>query len=129
MSGRIDLNADLGEGFGVYRYGSDEELIPLVSSVNVACGWHGGDPGTIRRAVSLAVKNGVTVGAHLGYPDLMGFGRRFMAMTPEEVTDCLLVQIGALDGICRAESYYTTGGRDVRHPCQPSRHGSLPIPQ
>ena len=62
----IDLNADLGEGFGVYRYGSDDELIPLVSSVNIACGWHGGDPAVIRRAVSLAVQNGVTVGAHPG---------------------------------------------------------------
>ena len=59
----IDLNADLGEGFGVYRYGSDDELIPLVSSVNIACGWHGGDPAVIRRAVSLAVQNGVTVGS------------------------------------------------------------------
>jgi UPF0271 protein len=103
MSAFIDLNADLGEGFGVYRYGSDDELIPLVSSVNIACGWHGGDPAVIRRAVSLAVQNGVTVGAHPGYPDLMGFGRRYMALSPAEVTDCLLMQIGALDGICRAE--------------------------
>ena len=103
MSTFIDLNADLGEGFGVYSYGRDDELIPLVSSVNVACGWHGGDPAVIRRAVGLAVKHGVAVGAHPGYPDLMGFGRRYMALSPDEVTDSLLMQIGGLDGICRAE--------------------------
>lgn len=103
MSTSIDLNADLGESFGVYRYGADEELIPLVSSVNIACGWHGGDPATIRKAVSLAKKNGVTIGAHPGYPDLMGFGRRYMALSPTEVTDSLLMQIGGLDGLCRAE--------------------------
>ena len=103
MSCSIDLNADLGEGFGVYRYGSDEELIPLVSSVNIACGWHGGDPSTIRRAAALAKENGVAVGAHPGYPDLMGFGRRYLAMSPREVTDSLLMQIGGLDGLCRAE--------------------------
>lgn len=103
MSIYIDLNADLGEGFGVYSYGRDDELIPLVSSVNVACGWHGGDPAVIRRAVRLAVKHGVAVGAHPGYPDLAGFGRRYMALSPDEVTDSLLMQIGGLDGICRAE--------------------------
>lgn len=103
MSIFTDLNADLGEGFGVYSYGRDEELIPLVSSVNIACGWHGGDPAVIRRAVSLAVTHGVAVGAHPGYPDLMGFGRRYMALTPKEVTDSLLMQIGGLDGVCRAE--------------------------
>ena len=78
MSTSIDLNADLGESFGVYRYGADEELIPLVSSVNIACGWHGGDPATIRNAV-------------------------YMALSPAEVTDSLLMQIGGLDGLCRAE--------------------------
>lgn len=103
MAIRIDLNADLGEGFGVYSYGADAELIPLVSSVNIACGWHGGDPSVIRRAAALAAKNGVTVGAHPGYPDLMGFGRRPMALSQSEITDALLYQIGALDGLCRAE--------------------------
>lgn len=103
MAMKIDLNADLGEGFGVYSYGADAELIPLVSSVNIACGWHGGDPAAMRRAAALAVKNGVTVGAHPGYPDLMGFGRRYMALSADEVTDMLLCQIGALDGVCRAE--------------------------
>ncbi|MBR0135142.1 MAG: LamB/YcsF family protein [Clostridia bacterium] len=103
MQFRIDLNADLGESFGAYSYGADEELIPLVSSANIACGWHGGDPSVMRRAASLAVKYGTTVGAHPGYPDLAGFGRRAMALSPKEVTDALLYQIGALDGICRAE--------------------------
>ena len=100
---KTDLNADLGEGFGAYSYGADGELIPLVSSVNIACGWHGGDPAVMRRAAALAVRYGVTVGAHPGYPDLSGFGRRYMALSPKEVTDGLLYQIGALDGICRAE--------------------------
>ncbi|MBR0156900.1 MAG: LamB/YcsF family protein [Clostridia bacterium] len=103
MAIRIDLNADLGEGFGVYSYGADAELIPLVSSVNIACGWHGGDPTVMRRAAALAAKYGVTVGAHPGYPDPMGFGRRNMALSEKEITDALLYQIGALDGVCRAE--------------------------
>ena len=96
MSTSIDLNADLGESFGVYRYGADEELIPLVSSVNIACGWHGGDPATIRKAVSLAKKNGVTIGAHPGYPDLMGFGRRYMALSAEGVRVSYVKPHGAL---------------------------------
>jgi len=99
----IDLNADLGEGFGVYRYGADEQLLPLVTSANIACGWHGGDPGVMRRAAALAAKSGVVIGAHPGYPDLMGFGRRTLAMNPQEVRDALLYQIGALDGVCRGE--------------------------
>ncbi len=103
MSARIDLNADLGEGFGVYEYGADRELLPLVTSANIACGWHGGDPGSMRRAAALARENGVTIGAHPGYPDRMGFGRRYLAMPPREVADALLYQIGALDGVCRAE--------------------------
>lgn len=103
MRGCIDLNADLGEGFGVYQYGADEELLALVTSANIACGWHGGDPGVMRRAVGMARRNGVAVGAHPGYPDRMGFGRRLMAMTPQEVEDGILYQLGALEGICRAE--------------------------
>ncbi len=103
MKSYIDLNADLGESFGTYTYGNDEALLPLVSSANIACGFHGGDPSVIRRAACLAAKNGVTIGAHPGYPDLLGFGRRNMTMRPAEVTDMLLYQLGALDGICRAE--------------------------
>lgn len=103
MQLKIDLNADLGESYGAYRYGADEALIPLVSSVNIACGWHGGDPAAMRSAAALAAKHHVAIGAHPGYPDLAGFGRRAMALSPKEVTDGLLYQIGALDGICRAE--------------------------
>ena len=103
MSGFVDLNADLGEGFGAYRYGADEELLPLVTSANIACGWHGGDPSVMRRAAALAAENGVVVGAHPGYPDRMGFGRRPMALSPQEVTDAVLYQLGALDGVCRGE--------------------------
>lgn len=99
----MDFNADLGEGFGVYSYGGDEALIPLVTSANIACGWHGGDPGVMRRAVRLALENGVTIGAHPGYPDRLGFGRRNMSISAQDVEDLILYQIGALDGLCRAE--------------------------
>lgn len=99
----MDFNADLGEGFGAYSYGADEELLPLVTSANIACGWHGGDPSVIRRAVHLAAGNGVVIGAHPGYPDRLGFGRRNMSISPQEAEDMILYQIGALDGICRAE--------------------------
>ncbi len=102
MSHTIDLNADLGEGYGAYTYGADQQLLSLVTSANIACGWHGGDPGIMRRAAALACENNVTVGAHPGYPDRMGFGRRFLDMTPREVTDALLYQIGALEGVCRS---------------------------
>lgn len=100
----IDLNADAGESFGAYRIGTDEELIPLVTSVNVACGFHGGDPRVMRRTVRLAAAAGVAVGAHPGYPDLQGFGRRPMAMPPDELVQVLLYQIGALTGIAAAEA-------------------------
>lgn len=70
----VDFNADMGESFGVYRYGADEELLPLLSSANVACGFHGGDPSVMRRTVALARQHGVAVGAHVGFPDLLGFG-------------------------------------------------------
>ena len=103
MRQHIDLNADLGEGFGPYRYGADRELLPLVTSANIACGWHGGDPGVMREAVRTAKACGAAIGAHPGYPDRMGFGRRDMALSPREVTDGLLYQLGALEGICRAE--------------------------
>lgn len=120
---RIDLNADLGEGFGAYHYGADEELLTLVTSANIACGWHGGDPSVIRRAVRTAKENGVVIGAHPGYPDRMGFGRREMKLSRQEVIDGMLYQLGALSGICRAEgaqiSYvkphgalYNAGNRD-----------------
>ena len=103
MGSYVDLNADLGESFGAYKYGADQELLPLVTSANIACGWHGGDPGVMRNAVALAVSAGTAIGAHPGYPDLMGFGRRNMTMATEDVTDAIIYQIGALDGFCRAQ--------------------------
>jgi UPF0271 protein len=92
----IDLNADVGESFGAYRIGADEDLIPLVTSVNVAGGLHGGDPRTIARTVALADEHGVAVGAHPGYPDLAGFGRRAMDMSDEDLAATVRYQLGAV---------------------------------
>lgn len=92
----VDLNADVGESFGAYRIGTDEELIPLVTSVNVAGGLHGGDPLTIARTADLAMANGVAVGAHPGYPDLAGFGRRPMHLGDEELAATVRYQLGAV---------------------------------
>jgi 5-oxoprolinase (ATP-hydrolysing) subunit A len=98
---RIDLNADLGEGFGVWRLGDDEALLGVVSSANVACGFHAGDPSTMRRVCAQAAARGVAVGAQVSYRDLAGFGRRFVDVDPAELTDDLLYQLAALDGIAR----------------------------
>jgi UPF0271 protein len=98
----IDLNADLGEGFGSYRHEDDRELLGLVSSANVACGFHAGDPMVMRATVAIAVANGVAVGAHPGYPDLVGFGRRELSATAPEITADVIYQIGALQAVCRA---------------------------
>ncbi len=98
----IDLNCDAGEAFGPWPMGDDEALIPLMTSVNVACGVHAGDPIVMRRTISLAVRHGVAVGAHPGYPDLQGFGRRALALAPAEVEMWVLAQIGALGGVARA---------------------------
>lgn len=103
---RIDLNADVGESLGPWPMGDDERLIPLVSSVNIACGAHAGDPLTMRRTVRLALAAGASLGAHPGYPDLVGFGRRDLAMSAEELEATILYQVAALEGIARAE-----GGR------------------
>jgi UPF0271 protein len=99
---RIDLNCDMGESFGAYKIGSDEALMPLISSANVACGFHAGDPLVADRTVAMAVENHVAVGAHPGYPDLRGFGRRAIQATPEEVEADILYQVGALAAIARA---------------------------
>ena len=101
MTQQIDLNADVGEGFGVYTHGDEAALMAQVTSANIACGFHAGDPGTMARTVALAVKNGVGLGAHPGLPDLVGFGRRAMAMTPEEARDLVTYQIGALTAFAR----------------------------
>lgn len=98
----IDLNADLGEGFGRYRLDSDVELLDLVSSANVACGFHAGDPLVMRETVSRAAARRVVIGAHPSYPDLQGFGRRDMSATPEEVEAFIVYQIGALAAFCGA---------------------------
>ena len=93
---RVDLNSDLGESFGNYKLGMDEEILKYVSSANVACGWHAGDPLVMEETVALAKKSGVAVGAHPGFPNLMGFGRRNMAVTPEEAKAYIKYQLGAL---------------------------------
>ena len=98
----IDLNCDLGESFGAYTIGSDEKVIPFITSANVACGWHAGDPLVMRKTVALCRKYGVSVGAHPGLPDLMGFGRRVMAVSPEEAKAYIQYQVGALQAFCRA---------------------------
>jgi UPF0271 protein len=97
----IDLNADLGESFGRWTLPGDEELLSLVSSANIACGFHGGDPLTMQRAVGLASARGVTIGAHPSYRDLVGFGRRELGATPAEVAGDVTYQAGALEGFCR----------------------------
>jgi 5-oxoprolinase (ATP-hydrolysing) subunit A len=102
----IDLNADLGEGFGVWRLGDDDALLGVVTSANVACGFHAGDPSTMRRVCAGAVAAGVAIGAQVSYRDLAGFGRRFIDVPPAELADDVLYQLAALDGIARAE-----GGR------------------
>ncbi|WP_048056016.1 LamB/YcsF family protein [Pyrococcus sp. ST04] len=99
----VDLNSDLGESFGRYKLGLDEEVMKYITSANIACGWHAGDPIVMRRTVKLAKENGVAVGAHPGYPDLMGFGRRYMKLSPEEAKNYILYQIGALYAFAKAE--------------------------
>ena len=113
---RIDLNADVGESFGPWPMGSDADLIPLVSSVNVACGFHAGDPLGIARTIERAVRAGAAIGAHPGYPDLVGFGRRDLVMDRDELEAAIVYQIGAVAALCRA------AGTELRH-VKP--HGAL----
>lgn len=121
----IDLNCDMGESFGVYTLGLDEQAMPLVSSANVACGFHASDPHTMRRTVRLAKRHGVSIGAHPSYPDRVGFGRRAIAAAPDEVRDDVTYQLGALWAFCRAEgvplrhvkphgALYNAAARDAR---------------
>ncbi|WP_343318305.1 5-oxoprolinase subunit PxpA [Arthrobacter sp. TMP15] len=100
---RLDLNADIGEAFGPWGLGNDAAIMANVSSVNIACGFHAGDPRSMRRSCASAAVAGVSIGAHPGYRDLAGFGRRFMEMDPDELTQELVYQIGALQAIARAE--------------------------
>jgi UPF0271 protein len=106
---QVDLAADVGESFGVYAYGEDEALMPFLSSANIACGFHAGDPMVMRKAVHLAAKHGVVIGAHPGYPDLVGFGRRAMVLTDEELEASLHYQVGALGALAAAQ------GLSLRH--------------
>lgn len=112
----VDLNSDVGESFGAWTSGDDEALIPLVTSVNVACGFHAGDPLVIERTVALAVRSGAAIGAHPGYPDLAGFGRRELEMAPAELEAAIVYQIGAVGAFARA------AGVELRH-VKP--HGAL----
>lgn len=100
---RVDLNSDLGESFGRYTLGMDDKIIPLITSANVACGFHASDPAVMEKTVAMAREAGIKVGAHPGYPDLMGFGRRNMNITPAEARAYTLYQIGALDAFCKAK--------------------------
>ena len=98
---KIDLNCDMGESFGAYKLGLDEEVIKYITSANIACGWHAGDPLVMNKTVRMAVEHGVGIGAHPGYPDLLGFGRRNMDCTPEEIRNYVIYQIGALQAFCK----------------------------
>ncbi len=100
---KIDLNADAGESYGHWKMGADEALFPILSSVNLAAGFHAGDPLTMQKSVRLAKKHGVAVGAHPGFPDLVGFGRRDLAVTPDQAYTDVLYQIGALAAFLRVE--------------------------
>ncbi len=100
---KIDLNSDVGESFGIFKLGLDEEVIPLISSANIACGFHAGDPAVMKRTISRAKENGVGAGAHPGFPDLIGFGRRNMDATLEEIKDYVTYQIGALQAFASAQ--------------------------
>lgn len=102
MNDRVDLNCDMGESFGAYRIGADDAVLPFITSANVACGFHGGDPAVMRTTLAHARDRGVAVGAHPGLPDLIGFGRRTMDVTPQEVYDLVVYQVGALDAFARA---------------------------
>ena len=103
---KMDLNCDMGESFGTYKLGYDEDAISYVTSINVACGFHASDPTNMLKTVRLAKKHSVAIGAHPSYPDLVGFGRRSMALTSEEIKADLLYQIGALAGICKSEGLF-----------------------
>ena len=113
---RVDINCDMGESYGAYQIGADAEVMPYITSANIACGFHGGDPAVMRATVTAAIKANVAIGAHPGLPDLVGFGRRTMQISPEEAYDMAVYQVGALLGFVRA------AGAELRH-VKP--HGAL----
>ncbi|MCH1640033.1 LamB/YcsF family protein [Paenibacillus timonensis] len=116
MNNVVDLNCDMGESFGAYKLGRDSEVLKFVTSANIACGFHAGDPATMRQTVKLALDHGVALGAHPGLQDLVGFGRRDMDLSPQEAYDIVVYQIGALWGFVRAQ------GAKLQHV---KAHGSL----
>lgn len=113
---KVDINCDMGESFGLYKMGQDEDMMPYITSANIACGYHAGDPHVMRHTVALAKKYGVGIGAHPGFPDLMGFGRRHLNCTPEEVKDYITYQMGAL------REFAASAGVTIEH-CKP--HGAM----
>lgn len=113
---KVDLNCDMGESYGLYQLGNDEEMMQYVTSANIACGFHGGDPHVMRKTVELAKKYEVGIGAHPGFPDLLGFGRRHLSATPSEIKDYVTYQIGAL------REFASAFGMKLQH-CKP--HGAL----
>ena len=102
MRTTIDINCDMGESYGAWKMGEDAAVMPYITSANVACGFHGGDPGTIRTTVALALEHGVAIGAHPSLPDLQGFGRRVMKISPQDMYDLVLYQAGAVEAFARA---------------------------
>lgn len=104
MKFQIDINCDLGESYGAFKVGNDEKIMPYITSANIACGFHGGDPMTIERTINLAKRHTVAVGAHPSFPDLLGFGRREMQLTSEEVKNYIIYQVGALQGFAKVAS-------------------------
>ena len=100
---KIDLNSDVGESFGNYKLGLDEDVIPLISSANIACGFHAGDPAVMRHTITIAKENGVAIGAHPGFPDLVGFGRRNLDASLQEIKDFVTYQLGALQAFAAAQ--------------------------
>jgi UPF0271 protein len=98
----VDLNCDMGESYGAWKMGADAEVMPFISSANIACGFHGGDPATIRKTVALAAQHGVAIGAHPSLPDIQGFGRRAMKISAQEMYDLVVYQAGAVEGFARA---------------------------
>lgn len=116
MMYQLDMNSDMGESFGAYPLGRDNELLDVVTSANIACGFHAGDPATMRKTVKTALEKGVKIGAHPGLPDLVGFGRRNIDISPEEAYDMVVYQVGALNGFVKAE------GAQIQHV---KAHGAL----
>jgi UPF0271 protein len=98
----IDLNCDMGESYGAWKMGADADVMPFITSANIACGFHGGDPATIRKTVRLALDHGVAIGAHPSLPDIQGFGRRVMKISPQDMYDLVVYQAGAVEGFARA---------------------------